>query len=174
MNKPKMYYRFLGKLNYWIMVVENSNRSQPWLRGLVGLQNTDPCPVFVAGWYLKRCRCFCLLRQSTCKVLASVLIFSEMSAAWSSPPLPLALPLSRLPGLRWASRPRGLCTPVLSYESDSLDVFIVWDDEKRLTGQNWRLVTSTSVACGKRSLTVHCNLNQINAQTGLVLTFLPK
>lgn len=63
-------------------------------------------------------------QQSTCRVLASVLILSEMSAAPPSPPLPLALPLS---GLRRASRPRGPCTRVLSYESDSLDVSIVWD-----------------------------------------------
>lgn len=63
------------------------------------------------------------MSTSTCKVLHSVLIFSEMSAARPSPARPLARPLSRT-GLRWASRPCGLCPRHLSLESDPLDVSI--------------------------------------------------
>lgn len=88
--------------------------------------------------------------QVTCKVVASVPIFSEMSAVRPSPPIPLALPLSR-PGARRASRPRGLCPRVLSNESDPLDVSIYI----------WRY---SAVRAG-------ATVNRINQHTGLILTF---
>lgn len=60
--------------------------------------------------------------NDTCKVLARVLILSEISAARPSSLPPLTCLLSRM-DLRWVSRPRALCPRTfLPYDSDSLDV----------------------------------------------------